>query len=218
MISKGQLKGLVWRYLNKTANKPGFYTSDKLDDAIEEAMISVAVAMFEAGEGWLTKYIYLDVSAGQVSVDIPGNVALIREVRLGSEGGVYVPLVYDDRSGAASYVGPAADYIANTSCYRILGNQIVFDPPLATGGDKALQIEAVYLPKTIVKDDEVLNPQFNGVAVQYLKYRICSILAGSIEKTSITWSGEERKWEAQLSTILNRRVLSSTVIKDFIGY
>lgn len=216
MFSKQQLKGMVWRYLNKTPDKPGFYTSEKLDDAIEEALISVAVAMFEAGEGWLTKYIYLDVDAGQVSVDIPGNVALVREVRLGALGGRYYPLIYDDRSRNTSYVGPQADFIANTSSYRILGNQIVFDPPLSVGGEKALQIEAVYLPKTIVNDDEVLDPQFGPIAIQYLKYRVCSILAGSIEKTSITWAGEERKWEAQLTSILNRRVMSSTVIREFI--
>jgi hypothetical protein len=216
MISKGQLKGMIWRYLNKTADRPGFYTSDKLDDAIEEALISIAVAMFEAGEGWLTKYIYLDAETGQVSLDIPGNVALVREVRLGAIGGVYTPMVYDDRSRNTSYVGPAADYLGNTSVYRILGNQIIFDPPLSTGGEQVIQIEAVYLPKTIVDDDEVLDPQFGPVAIQYLKYRVCSILAGSIEKTSITWGGEERKWESQLTSILNRRVLTSTVIREFI--
>jgi len=215
-ISKGQIKGMVLRYLNKTAERPGFMTSDKLDDAIEEALLSISIAMFEAGEGWLTKYIYLDCEAGQVSLDIPGNVALVREVRLGVYGGLYTPMVYDDRSRNTSYVGPAADYIANTSGYRILGNTIVFDPPLSTGGQAGIQIEAVYLPKTLVDDDEVLDPQFNGAAIQYLKYRVCSILAASIEKTQITWSGEERKWEAQLTSILNRRVLSSTTIREFI--
>lgn len=197
MISKGQIKAMVWRYLNKTPDKPGFYTSDKLDDAIEEGLLSIAIAMFESGEGWLTKYIYLDVTTGQVSVDIPGNVALVREVRLGADGGVYTPLVYDDRSRSPSYVGPAADYIANTSGYRILGNQIVFDPPLSTGGTRSLQIEAVYLPKTLVNDDEVLDPQFSGAAIQYLKYRVCSILAGSIEKQASL--GPERRKSGKLN-------------------
>jgi len=214
MISKGELKGKVWRFLNKTERNPGFYTSEKMDDAIEEAMTCIAVDMFLAGEGWLTKYIFLDTAAGQTSIDVPGNVALIREVRY-KRGDIYYPLIYNDQEKQGSYIGSGVTQSTGFS-YRLLGKQIVFDPPIGEGGARFLQIECVYFPETVVGENELIDPQYDLVAVQYLKYKIASILASSIEKNIISWTGLEIEWNMKLKSILDRRVMSSTSIREFL--
>jgi len=213
-ITKGQIMGSVWRSLGKTAKQPGFYTPEKMSEAIEEALTYIAVEMMEAGEGWLTKYLYLDTVGGQTSIDLPGNVAMIRQIRYRS-GDVYYPLTYDDQSDSYSFVGTAITQNLGYK-YRILGRQLVFDPPIGAGGERYLQIECVYFPEAVVADNELIDSQFDPVAVQYLKYKVASILAGSIEKTIITWQALEAQWYEKLKFVLNRRVLSSTRIREFL--
>lgn len=213
-ISRGQLKGTIWRYLGKTAAQPGFYTSDKMDDAIEEALAYIAVEMFVAGDGWLTKYVFIDTVAGQTSIDIPGDVALIREVRY-KYGDTYSPMYYTDLEKQPSYIGTGVTQSIGTT-YRLLGSQLVFDPPLGSGGDRFLQIEYVYYPKKIVSDSEMINSQYDTVCMQFMKYKAASILAGSLEKQIITWQLLELQWEDKLKTILNRRVMSSQPIREFL--
>ena len=213
-LSKGQIKGTVWRYLGKTSKQPGFYASDKVDEAIEEALTYISVEMFLAGEGWLTKYLFLDTVGGQTSVDLPGNVALVRQIRYKS-GDTYYPLVYDDRSDAASFIGSGITQDIGYT-YRLLGRQIVFDPPLGSGGERFLQIECVYFPEAVTSDNELIDAQFDAVAIQFLKYKVSSILAGSIEKTLITWQRLEDQWEDKLKSVLNRRVMSSVAIREFL--
>ena len=101
MLSRGELRGKVLRYMNKTPDLPGYYSESKVNDAIQEALNYIAVEMFLAGEGWLQKYLYFDTVGGQTSVDIPGNVALIREVRY-KISDVWYSLPYDDQDGGFS--------------------------------------------------------------------------------------------------------------------
>lgn len=216
MISRGQLKGKIWRYLGKTATQPGYYTSEKVDEAIEEALNYIAVEMFQAGEGWLTSYEYYDTVAGQAALPLSGVTGLIRQVRYFNQTGTYSPLTYWDNSD-----GPSAPTTANggvtqwASTYRLLGNQLVFDPPLGQGGTAYLQLEIVSYPKRLNSDAQIIDPQFDNCALEFLKYKCCSILAGSIEKTIITWADLEMKWEQKLLMVLNRRTLSAVRIKDF---
>lgn len=213
MISRGQLKGKIWRYLGKTATQPGFYTSDKLDEAIDEALASIAVEMFMSGEGWLTSFQYFDTTDGQTEQDLTGNVGLIRQVRY-LFGDSYMPLIYDDQDNRPTRVR-SSGVVQVAHRYRLMGNKIIFDPPLATGGTKYLQLEIVSYPKRLGSDGEILDSQFDVCAQEYLKYKVCSILAGSIEKTQITWSALEADWATRLTHVLSRRVLSSTGIKLF---
>lgn len=213
-ISKAQMMGTVWRYLGKTSKQYGFYTPDKMSEAIEEGLTYIATCMFEAGEGWLTKYLFLDTESGQTSIDLPGNVAMIRQVRY-KQGDIYYPMAYDDQTDGASFIGTAITQNLGYK-YRLLGRQLVFDPPLGDGGTRFLQIECVYFPETVVANNELLDAQFDPVAIQFLKYKVASILAGSIEKTIITWQTLEAQWEEKLKFVLNRRVLSSVAIREFL--
>lgn len=178
-ISRGELKGRVLRFLNKTANVRGFYSDDKLNDAIQEAMDFIAVEMFVAGEGWLTKMHYFDTTANFSSLTLPANIALIREVRY-KVGDVYYVVHYDDQDNQPSTIG--SDENQRAWRYRLLGRDIVFDPQLSEGGPRYLQIEAVHYPGLIASDSDLIEPQFDAAMVHFMKYAVASILAGSLEK------------------------------------
>lgn len=214
MISRGELKGKVWRFLNKSPTQPGYYSDAKLNDAIQEALNFLAVEMFMGGEGWLTKYIFLDTVAGQTSITLPGNVALVRDIRY-KLSNVYYSLPYDDQAGSFSYIGTGVQQAFGYR-FRLLGRQIVFDPPVSTGGEKFLQIEATLYPSTLVDDNELIDPQFDAACIEWLKYKVCSILAASIEKDIITWADVEAGWYQKMLTVVNRRLLSSTAIREFL--
>lgn len=212
MLSRGELRGRVLRFLNKTPSLPGYYSEEKVNDAIQEALNYIAVEMFLAGEGWNTKYIYFDTIGGQTSVDIPGNVALIREVRY-RVADVYAAIPYDDQEGGFSYIGTGVQQAFGYR-YRILGRQIVFDPPLSEGGYRYLQIEAVYYPPVLLDDNEIIDPQFDAACCEYLKYKVSSILASSIEKEFIAWAKEEAMWEEKMKAVITRRTLASVPIRE----
>ncbi len=212
-LSRGELKGKVLRFLEKTAAHPGFYDDAKMNDAIQEALDYITVQMFMNTQGFFTKYIYLDTVGNQVSIDLPGNVALIGEVRY-LIGDVYMPLMYDPQIADASYIGSSVEQ-AWGGRYRMLGRQIVFDPPMANGGDRFLQIEATVYPDILLDDQALIDPQFDRAMVNYCKYKVCSILAGSIEKDFRAWETEEQQWFDAMQQVVNRRTLKSVAITEF---
>lgn len=214
MLSRGELRGRVLRFLNKTPDLPGYYDEPKVNDAIQEALNYAAVEMFLAGEGWLTSYQYFDTQSGQTSVILPGNIALVREVRYRISD-VYYSLPYDDQEGGFSYIGTGVQQAFGYK-YRLLGRQIVFDPPLSEGGERYLQIECVSYPSVILDDNELVDPQFDAATCEWMKYKVCSILAGSIEKEFIAWADQEAKWEEKMKAVLTRRIMSSTPIREFL--
>jgi hypothetical protein len=214
MLSRGELRGRVLRFLNKTPSLPGYYTEAKVNDAIQETLNYIAVEMFLAGEGWLTSYQFLDTQAGQTSVDLPGNVAMIREVRY-KVSDVYYTLPYDDQEGGFSYIGTGVQQAFGYR-YRILGRQIIFDPPVSEGGERYLQIECVSYPSILVDDNEVIDPQFDAACCEFMKYKVCSILSGSIEKEMIAWAKIEAEWEEKMKAVITRRTLSSVPIREFL--
>jgi signal peptidase I len=212
--SRGQIKAKVWRFLNKSPRNPGYYSSEKLDEAIQEVLTFISVNMFLAGEGWSTSYKYIDTKAGQTAVPLPGDIALIREVRY-FIGGVYVPVPYNDQEGDNSYIGTGVQQAFGYR-YRLLGRQIVFDPPLAEGGERYLQIEAVNYPAEILSDSEIIDPQFDAACLEYLKYGVASVCAASIEKSIITWDKQQAEWWQLMQSVLNRRTMASTPLREFL--
>lgn len=214
MLSRGELRGRILRFLNKSSDYSGFYSTEKVNDAIQEALDAIAVHMFMAGEGWMVKIAYLDTADGQVSVDMPSDLALIKDLRY-KYGDVYLPLTYDDQSDANSYAeGTTKQAVAGR--YKLIGSQIVFDPPLASGGSRYLQIEGVYYPAVLKNDLQIIDPQFDNAMFHYAKYKCASILSSSLEKMARPWAQEESEWWTLMQTVLNTRNKKSTRIKEFL--
>jgi hypothetical protein len=213
MITKQELKGRVWRFLNKTPQQTGFFTDAKMEDAIREAMDYISVEMFLAGEGWMQDFIYLDTVSGMESIPLPTDVAMIRNVRY-KVGDIYVPLDFNEAVDSASYLRTGNNQVGAFQ-YRLLGSRIVFDPPLSDGGEKYLQLEVTKYPSNMINDNDVIDPQFDNACLQFMKYKIASILSASLEKTVIPWLKEEAMWEGKMKQIVTRRNLRSTTIMEY---
>lgn len=203
----------ILSFLGKTSSFPGFYDSTKVTSAVNTAMNYVAVNMFIAGQGWLTGYTYADTTAPVDTVAIPTGVALIREARY-LVGEIYIPLIYDDQSDAVSYVNSGVQQ-ASAGRYRLLGNNFIFDPPLADGGTAYLQIESVSYPTALASGGDALDQQFDAALQEYIVFKAASVLAGSLEKDVRTWGQEETEWYEIMKTIVARRTMRSVAIRDF---
>lgn len=215
MISRGELKGQIYRLLMKTAKYPGFYKEEKVDDALQEAIDFVATEMFLSGEGWLRRMRHFTTTAGTKTIDIPRDIAMIHEVRY-LFGDTYLPIIYDggvesrqvsDSEGSRQYIGS----------YRIVDNAFYFNPPLAEGGTDYLQVEFVAFPKRLQSDQDFMDGQFNHCMNHFIKYRTATILASSIEKMVIPWAGLEQSWYEKMLAIVNKRNMQSTRIREYEG-
>lgn len=216
MITRGEMAGRILRYLNKTAKHPSFYGPEKINDAITEAMDALATEMFIANEGWQTKITYLDTRVNQIRVDIPPYVAMIHQVRL-KAGDIYVPATYDDGSTRPQWNQAGGGAVQWAATYRIVDNALYFDPALSDGGEKYIMLEHQSYPKRLQNDASFMEAHFQPAFQHYIKYRACSILAGSIEKQSIPWRKEEEFWAVKCQELIPKRILQSTQIAEYEG-
>lgn len=215
-ITRGALKGKILRLLMKTATQKGFYTDDRINDSIDEAMDFVATEFFIAGQGWSTKIMYFDTEDGQVSIDIPVSHAMIREMRY-LIGTVYQPMGYDAADGAQQFSSDSGTrQFAFT--YRIVDNAYYFNPPLAEGGTKFLQVEYNDYPKRMLDDTDFMESQFDNAMQHFIKYRSASILAAALERTIIPWADLESSWYRKMQAIIARRNMQSKPIREFQGW
>jgi hypothetical protein len=215
-MSRGELKGKVLRLLMKTAQYPGFYKDETINDAIDEAMDFVATEMFIADEGWQAKIMPFDTVAGQIKVDLPEGFAMIKEVRY-LYADLYIPMVYDDGSKEVQYANDSGVRQWAYS-YRIVDNAIWFNPPMADGGTDYLQIEYMGYPKKMQSDSDFMESHFDNAMQHFMKYRVASILAASIEKFVVPWAGLEQDWFKKMRDIVVKRNMQATAIKEFAGY
>lgn len=216
MITRGELRGRVLRFLNKTSSRPGFYGEEKINDAITEAMDDVASQMFIANEGWQSKIDFLNTAANQIKVDIPPHVVMVQDLRY-LVGDVYVPMTYDDGNNRSQYNTAGSGATQWVGFYRIVDNAFYFDPPLTDGGSRFLMVEYQAFPKRLATDASFMEAHFHPAFQHYIKYRTCSILGASIEKQSRPWAREEDTWRERCMDLIPKRTLSSTQIKEYEG-
>jgi hypothetical protein len=217
-ITRGELKTNIYLQLGKTATNPGFFTSAKVEKAIEEAMDFVAEEMMDADEGWAVELVYASPAAGAASLDLgalDADIAMIREVRY-KVGDVYVRMEYDSAAGA-DQVSSDSDARQGPGTYRTVGNSLVFNPALAEGGTNQIQIEAQMWPTYAAGDGSDLPASFQRATWHFMKYKACSILASSIEKMSRPWAQEEAQWFDKMQRVLVKRNQQTTRIKEFEG-
>ncbi len=216
MFNRAMLSYQVLQRLNKSPVTPGFYTEEKVNGAIQEAIDYVGTKMMLADQGFLKKIDYLDVAANQITIAIPPHMDMIEEVRY-LVGSVYIPLAYDSQwkvpqwsvqSGATNLPGS----------YRIVDNKFYFNPPLGVGGTDYLQVEYQSYPSIMRNDAQQLDPQFDRAMIYYITYRACSILASSLGQNTKSWVEEEGLWLAAMQQIVQNRNKQPTPLKDFAGY
>ncbi len=211
---RAQGQGFAIRGLGQEYSKyTGSYDPATIDDAIEEARDFVAVEMFDADEGWLTNIRFLDTVANQFIVKIPAGVAMIEGVRY-KVGDVYMPMLYDSQSMQPQY-DVSAGPVQYPYTYKLMGDSIYFNPPLAEGGVGYLQLDCMEYPKVMQDDGDFMEAQFDKAMEHFIKYKTASILAAGVEKFATPWATLEADCYKQMKTIIVKRNRQSQPIRDF---
>lgn len=215
-LTRGEIAGRILRLVNKTASYPGFYTPAKIDDAIEEALDFIAVDMFIAGEGWQDKIKYLAASAGQVTIPLTADIAMIKEVRF-LYGGEYLPMTYDDMSRQSQLDTSQGTAYGYTGRYRVVDNQLYFNPPLSEGGEKYIQLEYTTFPKRMSDDNDVVEAHFFKPFLHWVVYWACSRLVSGVGKADPDWATQEGAWYTKIKMVIEKRNMQTTVMREFQG-
>lgn len=216
MYNRAQLSYQVYQRLNKSSATPGFYTEEKVNGALQEAMDYVATKLMVADQGFLKKIDYLDVSPNQITIPIPPHMDMIEEVRY-LVGNVYIPLLYDSQWKIPQWsVNSGATSLP--SSYRVVDNQFYFNPPLGVGGPNYIQVEYQRYPSIMRNDTQQIDPQFDRSMIYYLTYRACSILSSAMGQQQKPWLVEEGLWLDAMQRIIQNRNKQPAPIKDFAGY
>ncbi len=218
-FTRANIKSELLLLLNKTTSHPGFYTDAKQNSFIQEAVNFVAVEMFLGDEGWRNKITEINTVAGDYRIAIPADVAMVKEVRY-KNGDIFYPIPYDARIDSIQSI-TSGGQTAAAAAYGMLDGYFRFNPPLAEGGTGYLQVEYMSYPTQFTTDTGAtgtLGAEFDLCMYHYIKYRAASICAASIEKATRPWAQEEILWYNKLQSIINKRNLQSTPIREYEGW
>lgn len=214
MISRGQIKEKVRTVLNRSSAVKGFYTDERLEIAIEEAMDVIATQMFLAGEGWMTKYRTFDITTNQIFLPIDPDITLINEVAVLIGGTIYVPLLYDELRRNTQAAPGAVTTIAPYS-YMIVDNKIYFSTAIAEGGEDYIRIKFTAYPDEIKNDSQPLPAHFDKAMSWLIVYRSASMAAKMVGKANAEWADFEGQWYGTCIDIMNKRNNQVKFIRDF---
>jgi hypothetical protein len=212
-VTRGEISAAVLRILQKNAGYQGFYTPDKIADAIQDSVDHVSVEMMMDGEGWLRRIEYLETYPNKSNIPLPPHIAIIDEVRY-LVGNRYIPLTYDDATMSAQF-GADAGVSQFPSRYRIIDNNLYFNPTPAEVGPNYIQLECACFPQRLVSDGQVLNPQFNVAMTNYIKWRCASMLAASAGKPVSEWKQYEAEWHQNMLNMVQKRNRTPTFVREF---
>lgn len=216
MYDRAAIRNQIYLTLNKSPATKGFYTDNRCNAAIQEALDFVASEMFLYDEGFQKKLEYLDVAANTITIPIPVHYEFIQEVRY-LVGNVYTPLMYDSNWGGAEWSSQSgATGLPGT--YRIVDNSFYFSPPIGVGGPKFLQVEIMRYPSILRNDAQQIDPQFARGMVYFIQYRAATIMANSFGMTACPWAPTETLWYQKMLEVIQKRNAQSTFIRDFSGF
>lgn len=212
----GELEGQVLQILQKSPGYQGFYTPEKVRDAVRESFDYVGSRMSDSATGgWLDEVRHYDTVTGQSLVPLQDDIIMIKTARY-LTGNVYTPIIYDEGRESAVYAG-ASGVTQYPSRYRLLGDSLYFNPPLGVAGLQYLQLEVCSLPAQLVADGQIIPSKFNRALQHYIKYRTASVLASSVGKFNKEWAQFEGEWFDVMLKMLDKRVNSPAYIRDFEG-
>ncbi len=212
----GALEGQVLGILQKTPGYQGFYTPEKVKDAVNECFDYVAARMADAATGcWLDEVRHYDTVTNQALVPLQDDIVMIKVARY-LTGNVYTPIIYDEARESAVYVG-SSGVTQYPSRYRLLNDSIYFNPPLGVAGPQYLQLEVCALPQQMITDGQIIPAKFNRALQHYIKYRSASVLASAVGKFNKEWAQFEGEWFDVMLKMLDKKVNSPAYVRDFEG-
>ena len=211
-MTVGDVKKFVLHTLQKSPGYSGFYTDDKCNIAIQEALDFISTKMMVAGGGLMKKIAFIDTNTTDDAYPLPAGCALVDTVRYKSTT-VYMPIEYSD-----DYMTPQVDGDQATQFpakYRLLGNMVYFNPRPTTVGERCLQIEYQGYPAWITDDEQNVDPDFDRAMCWYAKYRAATILVVNNGGTP-RWGGAEEEWKTMVDLIIHKRIRKPRFVKEFM--
>lgn len=216
MITRAAIKYDVWTRLNKSPANPGFYTSEKVNSTIQEAIDFLSAESMLADEGYTHKIETLDTVSGMVSLAIPFDMAMILEVRY-LISNVFYPMSYDQQYGQLQWSSGSGVVQQYPGSYKLVDNNFYFNPPLGVGGPDYLQVEFMAYPRRFAKDSDVLPGQFDRAMYWFIVYKTCNLLAGQVQQSIDDWQQNENLWYQKALMMISMRTRQTIPIRDFDG-
>jgi hypothetical protein len=199
----GIMKGKVLAILNKQSGYQGVFTTEKLNDAINDCIDWVYANMLFNGQGWNKTIGYITTTPSTAAYNLPTDCAVIDVVRY-LVGSTYQVLKYDDQSDD-SFAG-SGETTGYPTSYRLVGNQIYFNPIPTQVGTNFIQLEYSTFPAEITSDVTTFNATFTRGLENYVKWRSCSILVSQIGEPNPKWEKYENQWYGHLLELASSRV------------
>lgn len=215
-ITRGAIKFEILTRLQKTARTKGYYTDPKMNSAIAEAMDYVATEMMLADEGWNHKIDYVDVPSGTVAIPMKSHWSMIAEVRFLS-GDAYSPLGYDQNYGGTESSPASGETQSWPGSYRIIDNQLYFNPAINAGGDRFIQVEYFCYPSKLLSDNDTVDPSIDRAMFWFIVYHSVAMLGGQVEQTNDSLQAQEAKWLGRIRDIISMRTRQVIPVRDFEG-
>ncbi len=214
-FTRGQLKFDILSRLQKSSLTKGYYTDDKINSVIRESQDYIATEMFLADEGWMHKIDIVDTPSSMVTYPFPSHWAMIAEVRY-LVGNVFVPMDYDQEQGQSQWSG-SSGVVQSPSRYRIVDNQLYFNPAIGPGGAQTMMVEYFAYPRRLASDNDFLESEFDNCMYWFMVYECARMLAGQLQQSNDNWGTERDKWYNRMLAIINMRTRQCIPVRDFDG-
>lgn len=212
-LSLDSLKTRILNLLQKDTGYTGFYTTSKLDQAVNESMDYIAArAMHEMGEGWFQELTYVTTVAGTAAYNLPAGTALVREARY-LYGDTYVPLRPWEATDEV-WSGSSLQVVLPWR-YELIANQIVFNPLPITVGTNYLQLKVTKFPTALATGTDTLPSSFTNALEWYLVYRAASALVMAVGNPVPEWTQKEDEWYRVMERFITARIKKPKYIKEF---
>jgi hypothetical protein len=211
MKTYAEIKKSILLLVQKNPTYQGYFTDEKMNEAINEGFDYMSVDMFAAGEGWLREIRYLDWVADSRVLPIPEDVAIINAVRW-KNGDVYYPLKWDSADTTLQSV--KGEGSGEPSSFRIVQNKIYLNPQPSSFGTAQIELEFSRYPKRLVSDQQTTMPDFDNAMIHWLKYYVAdTLIAGSGKE--VPYQRNEAMWYEQMRKIIELRNRTKQVVADF---
>lgn len=206
------LKKKVLNHLQKESSYQGFFTDEKLNQAINESIDFAESIMFYEGGGWNREIIDIANSANVTNVALPDNIAVLDRILYKNSDGDYYPLVYSEAKDEGSE-------ITNTTAqpYRVslMKQTLYFDPKIEAAGTNNIRIYCRTTSQNLTTDASILDPQFNKSIVNYVCFRAAGQLADVCGLGPSYFRSREDEWYGALLRIVGQKNRTVTRVREF---
>lgn len=211
-VAFSTLKTDVLQLLSKDNSYQGFYSDDQIKFAVNDSLDYVYANMMFNGEGWITTIALLNTVAATEEVALPSGAVVVHQVRY-KQGDVFVPLTYCDDFDKLQFTDSSNTVYPST--YRLVGDNIYFNPIPSVVGTGLVQLEYSAFPSALSDPSDTASAQITRGLQRFVTYRAASICLTTTDRAQSPWKEYEIQWWQYLQDILSKRIRAPQAVKSF---